>query len=107
MPKKGIIKYAFLNALGTAGYIAAVASFIYFLGRFFGETEPKSVFAPIAILMLFVFSAAFTGSLVFGRPIIWYLNGEKKEAISLLACTLGILLVIIVVVFLLFIMLVW
>ena len=37
---------------------------------------------------------------------MWYLNGEKKEAISLLAYTLGILLVIIVVAFLLLIALV-
>lgn len=46
------------------------------------------------ILLLFVFSAALTSMLIFGRPVLWYLDGKKKEAISLLTHTLVIFLII-------------
>ena len=52
------------------------------------------------MLMLFVFSAAFTGTLVLGRPIVWYLNGKKREALSLLFYTLGVFLAITLIAFL-------
>ena len=94
---KDVVKYALINSIGTALYVIAVVSFIQFLGESVEGTE--SFLAPIAMLMLFVFSAAFTGILVLGRPIIWYLKGKKKEAFSLMACTLGIFLIIIIIVF--------
>ena len=88
-----ILKYALINAIGTALYVAAVASFMYLAGQgTFGTT--KTVFIPIAMLMLFVFSAAFTGTLMFGRPVVWYLDGKKKEALSLLGYTLIIFMII-------------
>ena len=90
---KNVIKYALIDALGTAAYVVVVAVFMYFGSEgAFGTT--KSVFAPIAMLMLFVFSAAFTGTLMFGRPVIWYLDGKKHEALSLLIQTLGIFMLI-------------
>lgn len=93
-----ITRYAFINALGTALYVIIVASFIYLAGEgVFGVG--KTIFVPIAMLMLFVFSAAFTGTLVFGRPIMWYLDGKKREALSLLVYTLGIFLIITIIVF--------
>ncbi len=101
---KDILKYATINSLGTALYVTTVASFIHLLSQSFGDE--KSIIVPIFMLMLFVFSAAFTGTLVFGRPIVWYLNGKKKEALYLLTYTLGIFLVIIVVVFIFLIMLI-
>jgi len=89
---KKALKYAFLDSLGTALYIILVASLIYFLntGNF---DNTRSVIIPITMLMLLVFSAAIVGSLIFGRPILWYMEGNKKEAISLLLNTLGIFLV--------------
>ncbi|MGY4884456.1 MAG: hypothetical protein ACP5NZ_02655 [Nanobdellota archaeon] len=99
-----IIKYALLNALGTSLYIILVASLLYSLSNgFLGNNN--TIFIPIAMLMLFVFSAAFTGSLVFGRPIIWYLDGKKREALSLLAYTLCFFFFITLLVFLLLILL--
>ena len=93
-----ITKYALLNSLGTSVYVIAIASFLYFLGKNFpGGNE--SVFIPIFMLMLFVFSAAFTGILVFGRPIMWYLDGKKKEALSLLFHTLLIFFVVTIIAF--------
>ena len=93
-----VIKYAAINSLGTALYIIFVISSIHFLSQYFGEIE--SIIVPILMLMLFVFSAAFTGTLVFGRPIIWYLDGRKKEALALLFYTLVIFMLLTVVAFL-------
>ena len=97
--KEKIIKYASINSLGTAIYVIAVASLMYLGSQGAFGTTP-SIFVPIAMLMLFVFSAAFTGSLIFGRPVMWYLDGRKKEALLLLIYTLGIFLVVTLIVFL-------
>ena len=91
--KNNIIKNAVLNALATAAYIVAVASFLFYVPKMF-ESETKTVLVPIAMLMLFVFSAAMTGVLILGRPALWYLDGKKKEALSLLGLTLVTLLLI-------------
>ena len=91
--KNNIIKNAVLNALATAAYVVAVASFLFYAPKMF-ESETKTVLVPIAMLMLFVFSAAMTGLLLFGRPAFWYLDGKKKEALLLLIYTLVIFLLI-------------
>ena len=96
---KGVIKYAVINSLGTATYIVLIVSLIFFLGNKFSGGD-ETIFAPIAMLMLLVFSVALVGSLIFGRPIIWYLNGKKKDAALLLAYTLGIFFAITLIVFL-------
>ncbi len=102
MKKREIIRQAIINALGTAVYVIAIASFMYFGSQgVFGENP--SIFVPIVMLMLFVFSAALTGFLIFGKPIMWYLDNKKKEAMSLLIYTLGIFLIIILIALLLFI----
>ena len=102
---KDIAKYATINALGASLYVILIASLIYSFGNGnFGVN--KTVLVPIAMLMLFVFSAAFTGSLVFGKPIMWYLDGKKKEALSLLLYTLAIFFIITIIIFLFLIVLI-
>src|SRR3989338_6018415 len=96
---KGVIKYAVINSLGTAAYIVLVVSLIFFFGNKFSGGD-ETILAPIVILMLFVFSAAFTGALVLGSPIVWYLNGKKREGLSLLFYTLGVFLAISLIAFL-------
>ena len=95
-----VIKNAFVDAIGGAIYIILVALFLHFLERNVQE-EVNTVLLPIAMLLLFVFSAAFTGILILGRPVLWYIDGKKREAISLVAYTLLILLIIIFIVFIL------
>lgn len=93
---KIIIKTAILNALATFLYVGLVASSFFYMSKFFGQTgKPDTILAPTVMLLLFVFSAGLTASLVFGRPILWYMDGKKKEAIHLLAYTLASLFVII------------
>jgi len=100
--KNNILKSAAIDALGTALYVAVVASFMFYGPKFFESGKPDTVFAPIMMLLLFVFSAALTGSLMFGRPVIWFLDGKKKEALSLLIYTLLIFFILTVVAFSLF-----
>ena len=81
-------KTAILNSLATYAYIIAVSFFIYFatglkLGR------GNSFLAPMALITLFVFSAALTGFLIFGKPAQMYVDGQKKDALSLLTYTLA------------------
>ncbi len=90
---KEIRKRAIVNAVATAAYVVAVASFMFYgsqvkLGRV------NSIFAPIALLMLFVFSASLTGFLIFGKPAQLYIDGKKKEALNMLTYTLGAFFVI-------------
>lgn len=96
--KNNIIKIAALNALATTAYIVAVASFLFYAPKVF-KSGDDTVLIPIVMLMLFVFSAATTGLLLFGRPAFWYLDGKKKEALSLLVSTLIIFLLITLVAF--------
>lgn len=98
---KNIIKYALVNALYTVLYIILVGTFLSSLPRIFGSVEEPNMLIPIFMLMLFVFSAALTGSLVLGRPILWYLDGKKIEAIKLFGYTLGIFFAVAVVIFVL------
>jgi len=102
---KEITRYALIDSLGTAVYVILVASLIYSLGHS-GFEAGNALIVPIFMLLLFIFSAAFTGLLVFGRPVMWYLDGNKKEAMSLLFYTLGILLVTTVIAFLVLILLI-
>lgn len=89
---KPIFKNALRNAFATSLYIASISLFLFYVTRLFDQAD--SVLIPITMLSLFVFSAAFTGMLVFGQPILWYLDGKKQEAVSLFVMTLLVLLII-------------
>lgn len=95
------IKRALIDSLGTVIYVILVVSFIFSLQNF--PTLQNTIFIPISMLLLFVCSAAITGFLVFGKPIMLYIDGKKKEAVSLLGYTLGILVLITLILFILLI----
>lgn len=87
--KNKIIKNAVLNACLTTAYIVLISSFLFYIPKAldFNKTE-DTLFAPVLMLSLLVFSASAAGFLIFGRPILWYLDGNKKEAVSLFGYTL-------------------
>ena len=85
-----IIKHSFINALLTALYVALVAFVMRNGEKWFGKMD--NILGPIAFLLLFVVSASITAALVLGRPILWYLSGQKKESIKLFFATLSWLL---------------
>ena len=83
-------------ALGTVVYVTGVAWFMTNAEK--GFNNEKTIWMPIAMLLLLVVSAGVTGSLVVGRPVMLYIDGKKKEAIKQLALTLGWLFIILVLV---------
>jgi len=85
-----ILKTAVFDSLATTAYIVAISTFMFWAG----ETKlgaNNTFLIPIVMLLLFVVSAAITGFLVFGQPVIMYYEGKKKDALQLLTYTLAIL----------------
>lgn len=78
---------ALKDALLTALYVVAIGTVLYFGGQAKIGRE-NSFLVPISILLMLVCSASITGYLMVGKPILLYIDGKKKEAISLLAHTL-------------------
>jgi len=89
---------AVLNALGVVIYVFLVALILSNGGALFGD-KLNPIFGPIAMLLLFVFSALLVGFLVLGRPVMLYLESQKKEALKLLFYTGSWLFVFMVVFF--------
>ena len=87
MTKKNLIARAFINALGVAVYVTALAWFMTSLEKWF-ESDPRTWLAPAFFLILFIISASITGSLVLLKPILLYVEGEKKNALYLFLYTL-------------------
>jgi len=85
---KKIRKTAFFNALATTFYIIAVGFFMYY-GSMAKIGRTNTMLVPITLLLLLVLSAAVTGFLIFGKPAQMYVDGKKKEAVSLLTYTLA------------------
>lgn len=102
MKNPKIIKHALLKAILTALYVMIIGSLMYLANNNTSDPGPN-ILVPIAMLMLLVFSVALIGWLMFGKPIMLYLDKKKKEAISLLTYTLlfFMLLTLIVLAFLL------
>ena len=84
--EKIILKRAILNALGTAVYVMAIGLFLFNANSIFGKQD--KFLTPVVALMLLVLSAAVTGSLLFGQPAMWFVDGRKKQAMQLLGLTL-------------------
>lgn len=74
-----------LQAAGVAIYCAAVGAFMFYMER--GNVEP-GYFGVLLILVLLVFSAAVTGSLIFALPVYLAMNQKIKQSLSILAYTL-------------------
>ena len=89
MNRVSLVKTAFLHAALMGLYIVAISTFLSHTSQIFGPEEPKTVLVPIMMLSRLVFSAALMGSLIFARPILWYLDGRKREAVWLLVYMLG------------------
>ena len=86
MNNKKLVLLSVLNSLGVLVYVSLVALFFRNAERIFGN-KPDNFLAPVIMLTLFVLSALITGSLVLGKPIMLYFDGQKKESIKLLVYT--------------------
>ena len=72
---------AFLQLL----YIALVATFMFYSGSFFNESN--EVLSIMMALLLFVFSAVISALIVLGYPIRLALRGEVKQALQIVGYT--------------------
>lgn len=86
MKKIDIILKGFINAGAVFIYISAVVWLMSNGQNIFGKSQ-NMFMMPLFFLLLFVISAAITSLLVFGKPILLYLEGLKKEALVLLGVT--------------------
>jgi heme O synthase-like polyprenyltransferase len=85
--RKKLAFFSFFSALGEGIYILLVALVMRNANQWFGNTP--SISGIIAFLLLFVVSAAVSGALIFGKPVLLYLEGKKKEALELFGLTIG------------------
>ena len=78
----------FVNGIGAAAYIGAVALLINHISNLHHDT-PDTVVGSIAFLSLVTFSAAVMGFLFFYRPVMLLIENKKDEALFFFFKTLG------------------
>ena len=101
MKKNQLIKISLINSIVAAIYIAAVSLLMSNGEKLFGKTT--NVLDGVAILLLFVISATIVGFLILGRPLLMYLDSLKKESIKLFTYTIGWLVIIATIIFIILI----
>lgn len=84
---KQICKWSFVHSLLVAAYITGVAFLMQNAERVFGKMD--SVVGVIAFLTLFTLSALVVGGLLVGKPLMFYLDGKKKESVWMLLASGG------------------
>ena len=97
MTSSKLIKASLINSIIALLYISGVALLMTNAQNIFGKGD--NVFTGIAVLMLFVISAAIMGFVILGRPILMYLDGLKKEAVKLFYLTIAWLILIAAIIF--------
>lgn len=86
-----------LNAFGVLVYVSLVAGLMLYAQELLGKME--GILGLMAFLLLYVVSAAAVGALVFGKPVMLYLDNKKREAVKMLIHTIGWLLIFTIVLF--------
>lgn len=81
-----LLKMSFLQAIASSIYIVAVSFLLTNGEKLFGKNN--NILGGVAILLLLVISATIMGTIILGRPILMYLEGQKKEALKLFFFTL-------------------
>ncbi len=99
MKKSKLVLRGIIQAIGVFAYIFLLSAFMYKANNWLGGDDQELI-APILALLIFVFSALITGSLVLAKPIMLYIDGQKKDGIKLLFYTGASILVLIFFVFL-------
>jgi hypothetical protein len=85
-----ILKQSFAYAALAILYVTLVATFLQNAEGLIGDQE-DTILAPISFLLLLVVSAATMGVLIFGKPVMLYIDGKKKEGVMMIAGTIGFL----------------
>lgn len=95
-------KNPLINALCASGYIFLIITVMTFVTKPL-QNKPDTFFAPVVALSLLTLSVAVMAFLFFYQPLLLFIDGKKKEAVSFFVKTVGIFaLITIVAVILLF-----
>lgn len=86
MKNSKLISRALFNSLAVLVYVSLISTIMSNGDKIFGQVDNK-IISPIIFLLLFVFSALLTSFLVLGKPIMLYLDGDKKGGLKLLMYT--------------------
>lgn len=87
MQSKHIVAHSFFHALSVGAYVFIIVQIITGIGQI--GPEDAGIIAPITFLMLLVLSVAVVGMLIFGRPLFMYLDGQKREGVSMAIATIA------------------
>ena len=87
-PDNELAKRGAANAVAAFVYILSVVLVISSLERLMRGRE-DGFLAPVVFLSTFVLSAAVMASLFFGKPAMLYVDGKKKEALTMICWTIG------------------
>ncbi|NMB70294.1 hypothetical protein GYA27_03785 [candidate division WWE3 bacterium] len=77
----------FLQASGLVSYIIVVSLVLTNVTRLF-RNDTGEFYAPIIMLLVFIFSAVISASLVLGRAGVLFWDKKYKEAFKLIGWTL-------------------
>jgi len=92
---KQVVKQSFINTLLAVIYISLVALFLTNAENWFGSAN--QLFGVTIMLMLFSLSALVVGGLLVVRPLLLYIDGKKKEAVSIIVYSAGWLFMFVVI----------
>ncbi|MDE2399971.1 MAG: hypothetical protein KGL67_03115 [Patescibacteria group bacterium] len=95
------MKKPFIHALAAALYIVII---VLVMNVVTSILPGKTLLIPMAVLSLFVLSAAVMGFLFLSEPIQLYMGGKQKEAVAFFGKTVGFF-ACFVIVFLIFLLL--
>lgn len=84
---KDLLFKTFLSTAGAAVYIFLVSQVMQNGSKLYGEAD--KMLTPFVVLLLFSFSAAVVGGLVFGRSIFLFLDNKKTESIKAAIYSVG------------------
>ena len=84
-----LLQQAIVSSVCVLAYVGIISWVLIHGEQFFGSLPRGDIRGLMLFLMLFVFSALITGLTVLGRPTYLFLNGQKKEALTLLGYTVA------------------
>lgn len=88
MLNKKLLGRSLGHALLAYAYIFCIAlGFRFTAGNTFSNVP--EFFGPIVMLPLLVLSASIMAILIFGKPVLLYLDNQKKDALTMLFYTVG------------------
>ncbi len=82
-------KNPIINALSASGYIILVVAVFNFISRTKGH-KPDTVFAPVIFLSLLTLSVVVMAYVFFYHPLLLFIDGKKKQALTLFFRTMAV-----------------